>query len=838
MAIQQLHERNLGFEFLRDEVVDVPHLIELYREIGLSVPSDAVTSPQVSTAEEQAIGKSDQDKIPVSSLPPVSASLEARKSTVDSSMNGTKSSDVGKAPTPEPSSTTKETPYPRLPITSPKAQPSGKAAGRFPEATILQGEPSASLPSRPVPALTTVPVTKPLERKDYIARLLAAKEAVKSSTAPKTPKPDGLEAQGSRTPSRETPPNALLKDSRQEKVYPEAAPMGSSPPKMVVSDKFAQIDNAEDQRSAEVISIKDSKEEVYTRESTAVPVKEISTGDISQKDLTLEGVSVQSAVQLPKSSNESKKAEIKDPVQTELVRRRLEALRKSAPLQRTAPANTDAQRPHPTSSIPHQLSISTLPPAGARTIENPDGDNAEIRFVAAGSQSAGSQGYGPATSFFTCGDSRSFSGLPGLSPFTPSIPGLSFPPAAPAPDTRQVLEKGDEKLVVEVEEPAMESTGNSPLLPTHTKLAQLDDASSHASSWMESRDSDMIDQPTPPETDIVPSPPPAPVSSRKRATAADFIDGPEDRSKRQNTSNDPIQLVIEVSDDEDNLESGEELELDPSIQESSRPGLASKGFRDVPPLSDFPSRPRSNPAQAPGFKAPNSKGLAQREEQIRLLNQKIAEMEQRKRVKQAASGGQSQASSSPAPGSVTGMSQHIEKQRQALDDASSQLEAQKSTIAATKSALQEKLGAERDTHARIVARAEKERREAALAETNAEREVRLQRKAALEAALPKLDTQIQAAEAKLEDMRKQQLEIQEEIQRGHDGKQALVEELNSLLALFEAEDGNVLNEAEKGNDDNDVEEAIEVNQGMPNLNGGPALSSCKELSLLCIHCTN
>ena len=829
VAIRQLYERNLGFEFLKDEVTDIPHLIELYRELGLNVPSGVVGSLQASTAQVQPIENGNQKRIPDSSIP-FSRSLGVQNPALDPSNNGTEQSNNTEVTAPELRATEKEQLRSRPPVASPTAQLGGVGI-RSPKASTLQKEPSTDLPSKPVSessrqpaqpstslpskpvAVTNAPASKPLERKDYIAKLLAAKEAVKSSTVPKTPKPDIAKAQESRTLPKEAPLNEPSEGSRHEKISSDLAPTERSSPRMVASDKTTLTEKAVNQVPLQAIPTEGVNHEPDKNESATVPAKDRTTEDISQKNLPVGEVPVQPAVQPPTLSNGTKKTDVKDPVQTELVRQRLEALRKTSQQQRTASAITEAQRTQPTDSISQQLSISIRSPAVTQNMQTPFGGHTEVLPTTGSSQPKvsgfESQEYSPANSFFTFGDRKPFSGLPGLSPFNPSIPGVPFPQAASSADMKPVLEKDDEPQVMEAEQSMIEPAGNSVQF-VNTEPPQSEAISSRSSSPMESREVNAINQPTPPEADFLPSLPLAPINVRKRATAADFIDGSDDRNKRQYTPNDHSQLVIEVSDDEDGVESGEESDTDAKFRERSRPSLASRGFRDVPPLSDFPSRPRSGPAQNTGFKAPNSKGLAQTEEQIRLLNQKIAEMEQRKRAKakQAFSEAQSQASSSPAPGPVTGMSQHIEKQRQALEDASSQLEAQKSSIAAAKSVLQEKLGAERDTHARIVARAEKERQEAALAETKAEREIRLRRKAALEAALPKLDTQIEAAKAKLEDMRKQQEEIQEEIQRGHEGRQALVEELNSLLASFNAEDDKALNGIERSDNGNDIERAM------------------------------
>lgn len=150
---------------------------------------------------------------------------------------------------------------------------------------------------------------------------------------------------------------------------------------------------------------------------------------------------------------------------------------------------------------------------------------------------------------------------------------------------------------------------------------------------------------------------------RKRQKAADFIDSPSVRIKRTLGQNEDTSVIIEISEEEDNQESEEEeVDMDVDMEtdvdeemgqktplkesssynhESAKP----RGIRDLPPLSDFPSRKKMAPIIAimtpPASHTPTKnkepEDLKLKEKEIELMNRKIAELEQRIKAKQTAS---------------------------------------------------------------------------------------------------------------------------------------------------------------------------------------------------------
>lgn len=153
---------------------------------------------------------------------------------------------------------------------------------------------------------------------------------------------------------------------------------------------------------------------------------------------------------------------------------------------------------------------------------------------------------------------------------------------------------------------------------------------------------------------------------RKRQKAADFIDSPSTRVKRTLGQNEDTSVIIEISEEEDNQESEEgEVDMDvdmetdvdegvvqsTQLKDSSGPKNESakpKSIRDLPPLSDFQSKRRITPSIAamtpPAAHTPSKykepEDLKLKEKEIELMNRKIAELEQRLKAKQTASRGQ------------------------------------------------------------------------------------------------------------------------------------------------------------------------------------------------------
>ena len=303
--------------------------------------------------------------------------------------------------------------------------------------------------------------------------------------------------------------------------------------------------------------------------------------------------------------------------------------------------------------------------------------------------------------------------------------------------------------------------------------------------------------------------------SRKRAKAADFIDPPAAKFRKPFGSGQPSRLVIEVSDDEANETADADADdyltdLDEdaktahiqSVAEVSVATVKQKSIRDLPPLSDFPSAKKpmlesaidTPPAvQTPG-KGKEQEDLRRKEEQIELMNRKIAEMEQRRKAKQTASRAHTPgtpARSGSTPNFETSLAE-VSKQSQAVTDVvrmidvnTGELEVQKTRLTAAEASMKERLNTEQEARLVEVAKAELERAAAANAATVAESGQRRQRRAEIESGLPVLDAEVERTKDKLEMMKKQMEELEAELQIGMEGRKTLMQELERLAMVIE-----------------------------------------------------
>ena len=443
-----------------------------------------------------------------------------------------------------------------------------------------------------------------------------------------------------------------------------------------------------------------------------VEAKSIDKPDLLEEPLQPPQQSVASNEK--KNSQLSKKPEVKDPVQTELVRQRLEALKKKGLNQQVKP----------TAESQHGLQLELRRNSGEMSLEEQPAHP--------------SRSY----SFYADHEQHLFDGLPGLSP-------LSL-----AKNGRQDLSVGSPVVA------AQQTTGalDIPELPRDPAPSMPEEPNAASAS----------------------------TAQKKRALASDLFDSPP--RKRRVDSDGPMQLVIDVSEDEEgeilpehNREEDTPM-LDSELEQHPRTTETGSGLRDKPPLSNFPFS--ETPIARPPSQAQTPKSLSQLEAQIAAQKERIAAKERNRRLGRPQSTLTATSSHylGPESGSAT-PSRVIENQTQIIEEKSQQLKQHQRSLAASKQRLQEKLEAERRTHAEITARAEMERREAVATTSMAERERRLQRKAALEASLPQLDAGIELARKRMEDVRKQQEDLQAEIERDIKGRQALLDELNTLMAM-------------------------------------------------------
>lgn len=684
-AIRELNSHHIGFQELRAEQLNIDLLQQLYSELGLSIPSDresGINSKAESALEEvsAATAKSPQTQKEQEGLAQELCPLVRPQPEKVLSNHKIELDVVDKD----------------IPV--PPASPQVLTGTSIKTST-------PPLVKKPALAETADPSKG---RKDYIARLLAAKAGIKQDPVAEQPKPNGIDARP-QTPIQENPAKAIQPASNSQ------------------------------------------------------------------------------------AASDFKKSEMKDPKQTELIRQRLEALKNSAknqqsPSKQLSPATNPDQTE---AAAPSTAKESNEVETGQETNEQP-------RIVEVPAVDGHRNAHGPYASFFVPSDRSSFSilpGLPGLSSFPPVVSPLAEAPSAiPAEESDEngetlwEDEKGSSEAI-EAYSPKKESRAQAEILPDiPVEAPQVSEIAVRTSA---------------PSTE-----------SRKRPTAADFIDSPPHKVARRTAPSEPIHLVIDVSDDEEEVLANkvdkdqlpqDEVNSSPAPQPLRDENINDrKGLRELPPLSNFPPRSVNAFNRTPQAQTPL---LAQQEEHIRQMKMRIAEAEHRRKAKRFS---ETPAASEPAHSPVVmdaALAKTVDSKQQAIKELNEQLERREKALAVAKRGIQEKLEAERRDKARVAALAEKERQEAARATSIAERELRLARKSTLEAALPSLDAQIHTAKAKLEDMKRQQEDIQAEIQRGNEGRTALMTELSELLKALEADKDVEQSKEAKKEDEKSLREA-------------------------------
>ena len=140
-----------------------------------------------------------------------------------------------------------------------------------------------------------------------------------------------------------------------------------------------------------------------------------------------------------------------------------------------------------------------------------------------------------------------------------------------------------------------------------------------------------------------------PNSSRKRPTASDFIDAPPSRLKRRLGSHQQDDIILVLSDEGETEDESDRMNVTatasfiPTANFSAEVKTA-KPIRDLPPLTDFPPRPKSlvnastttSPVLPLGKSTEQEVVLKAKEEQILAMQRRIAEMEMKRASKRAA----------------------------------------------------------------------------------------------------------------------------------------------------------------------------------------------------------
>jgi hypothetical protein len=296
---------------------------------------------------------------------------------------------------------------------------------------------------------------------------------------------------------------------------------------------------------------------------------------------------------------------------------------------------------------------------------------------------------------------------------------------------------------------------------------------------------------------VVDSTPQPHVNQRKRPRASDF-DEPSLTPKRShngvNHSATEDRLIIDISDDEFyGDDENEEMEIEPAGKTTLEGGsIGPEGLSgNVPSSADFlPQRPVASSQGISASATPQShrnhdqEDLRKKDLEIQAMRRRIAELEQRKKAKLAASRTQSPrpseiAVSSPAINTTSVDQEHLtsdvisEPVAHNLPPQLALVEADTEAIPsvpANNSVSTEKLSSE--SIARISALKDVDHLE--------EMRSKLLRKKEIESGVPALDAEIQKSEARLAGVKVEEQNLLRDIAKGKEGRQQLLEELHRL----------------------------------------------------------
>ena len=717
VTVSQLHSHGIGFSQLLEEGVDEDLLRIFYAELGFPVPRTTA----LKGADDLISEHSSPNQIASKDQVPDSESSHRVKQTPldrrDPSMNPSAKVAATSAPPPNLSQPTRDSDNGGATV---KRHSPLKDAANTPNtkpgtASIVPRFSGSNASNKSVVAK---PQGNTLERKDYIARMLAAKAGKPLPVKPPSPVP--------------------------------------------VTTNILESDVADKQQT--------DSEDIPSLASTnqAAPVSPFT------QDADMEA---------------------KKRAQTELARQKMEALMNRGTGQSVEPRKPNKQalavglQSHPLESMPQVLPKS----------------QADIPVTTEFHPPTLPQGLSPVPSVpWTAANDLSKSRTFGTVPPTPSsgIPGLFM-----TTSTAFSLSSSDESM------PRVREQMNAEALPLQI-LSMTGSTPSQQTAPADLFHSDGI---SPKLTHVEPKATSStvtndPENTRKRAKAADFIEAPAAKFRKTFGSS---RLIIEVSEDEANETS--DVDADDHLMDLEKDARAGqnkttpevsiaipkqKAIRNLAPLSDIPSAKKpmlgsgvdTPPAvQTPG-KGKEQEDLRRKEEQIELMNRKIAEMEQRRKAKQTAS--RAHTPGTPAllgnpPSPETSLAE-ASKQSQAvtdvvrmIDENTGEPEAQKTRLAAAEASMTEKLNIEQEARLAEVAKAEHERIAGANAAALAELNQRRRRRAEIESGLPKLDAEVERTKTKLDILKKQMEELESELQIGLHGRKTLMQELEHLSMVVE-----------------------------------------------------
>ncbi|KAL9596274.1 MAG: hypothetical protein Q9219_005904 [cf. Caloplaca sp. 3 TL-2023] len=299
---------------------------------------------------------------------------------------------------------------------------------------------------------------------------------------------------------------------------------------------------------------------------------------------------------------------------------------------------------------------------------------------------------------------------------------------------------------------------------------------------------------------------PKPVTSlRKRPTAVDFIESVPSKSRKIGNAKADNRVIFEVSDDEGDepLHNTSEIQLNgqegmklSQVEENQNPHterIERANFRQHPSLSDLRVKSemmRSTATSSPQtvqipLKLKEPEGLRSKEEEIARMNRKIAEMEQRRKSKQVASRAHTPGTPIQTIPSVT----LVDNIAKASKDSSSirRFSEPTSRIEEGKRILNASQEPESVTFRSSPPRERVQSTEPTSSTANeaestvAER--RRRRRAEIETMIPSVNAIVQDYTTRLQNLQKEEADLQAQIQTEIDGKRALQEELDLLLQV-------------------------------------------------------
>ncbi|GAD97649.1 conserved hypothetical protein [Paecilomyces variotii No. 5] len=278
-------------------------------------------------------------------------------------------------------------------------------------------------------------------------------------------------------------------------------------------------------------------------------------------------------------------------------------------------------------------------------------------------------------------------------------------------------------------------------------------------------------------------------SQRKRPRASDF-DGLGTPPKKPLTADSRTgcpedRLVIDISDDEDLY--GEDDGTDATNTSKFQHRVVSETPIGLPPSTEFPPKKlggqpyqrtaASSTSQTP-LKAGDQEALRLRDQQIQEMRRKIAELEERKRAKIAASRAQSPPDSNRAASasmSTTPMPKSSVVHA-TIPNAVKERHDQPIVQASFMSSI-----ASQGSASPALIRSPSVQSLASVDPTQLERmRAKFLRKKEIESGLPALDAELSKSEAKLAEYKREEERLRAEIAKGREGKKQLMEELESL----------------------------------------------------------